>query len=260
MSNRFLIWVTFCVLPLSSFPWGVSAGSRKSYRKRHHYHFHYFHLRSPDILVPANYQIRGIDISKYQSAIDWDKIKDLDSGENQLTFVFIKATDGTSRQDIQFRSNWKAARDAGLVCGAYHFFYPSRDPMIQARNFEKTVHLEPGDLPPVLDIEVANRQSARVIRKRALLFLREMRRKFGVTPIIYTNSHFYKRYLGSSFNSYPLWISDFQSPELPRTRREWLFWQWSDRVHVDGIGSPVDYNIFNGNDSDLKKILVPDKP
>jgi lysozyme len=39
-----------------------------------------------------------------------------------------------------------------MLRGAYHFFIGSKDGKMQAENFINKVELEPGDLPPVLDV------------------------------------------------------------------------------------------------------------
>ena len=49
-----------------------------------------------------------------------------------------------------------------LLRGAYHFFRPVKDPNIQARLFIGQVKLKIGDLPPVVDVENANRQSTNI--------------------------------------------------------------------------------------------------
>src|ERR1022692_3007397 len=50
---------------------------------------------------------------------------------------------------------WRGAGEAGLLRGAYHFFHPTVPAAAQAESFIRSVvRLEPGDLPPVLDLEV----------------------------------------------------------------------------------------------------------
>ena len=45
--------------------------------------------------------------------------------------------------------------------GAYHYFRPNENSTLQAQNFIKNVKLQPGDLPPILDIEkISNIQSS----------------------------------------------------------------------------------------------------
>ncbi|AQT43495.1 lysozyme [Bartonella apihabitans] len=63
-----------------------------------------------------NYPVRGIDVSHHQGEIDWHKIK-----SQNISFAYIKATEGGDFKDPQFKKNWDHALEAGLRVGAYHF-------------------------------------------------------------------------------------------------------------------------------------------
>ena len=102
---------------------------------------------------PEGYNIRGIDISHYQDEIRWDKLRNASMNNDPVSFVIIKATEGVSLMDDNFNENFYQAKNNGFIRGAYHFFNPEIDAARQARFFLHQVHLEPGDLPPVLDIE-----------------------------------------------------------------------------------------------------------
>lgn len=81
-------------------------------------------VRYPEfgIEIPANFPIHGIDVSRYQSHIDWEEVKDMKVEKVQIDFAFIKATEGTGKVDVYYARNWKRSQDAGMVRGAYHFF------------------------------------------------------------------------------------------------------------------------------------------
>lgn len=207
--------------------------------------------------MPVNYSIHGIDVSKFQRDINWEAVKQMQVDKIRISFTFIKATEGITRQDAAFKRNWQKAGKAGLIRGAYHFFYSTRDPIKQAINFRNVVQLESGDLPPVLDIEIHNNQPAAVIRSTAKIWLEEMEKAYGVKPIIYTNLKFYNTYLGDEFNEYPLWIAHYYQKERPRVNREWLFWQHSDIGRVNGIKTIVDFNVFRGDSAALMKLCLP---
>lgn len=207
--------------------------------------------------MPVNYSIHGIDVSKFQRDINWEAVKQMQVDKIRISFAFIKATEGITRQDAAFKRNWKKAGDAGLIRGAYHFFYATRDPIKQSVNFRNVVQLTSGDLPPVLDIEMHNNQPAAVIRSTARIWLEEMEKAYGIKPIIYTNLKFYNTYLGDEFNDYPLWIAHYYQKERPRVNREWLFWQHSDIGRVNGIKTIVDFNVFRGDSAALMKLCLP---
>jgi len=209
------------------------------------------------IEMPVNYAVHGIDVSKFQKNINWSAVEQMQVDRIHISFAFIKATEGITRQDANFKQNWRRAKKAGIVRGAYHFFYSTRDPLKQVINFQNVVQLEPGDLPPVLDIEVHNNQPAAVIRSTARIWLEEMEKAYGVKPIIYTNMHFYETYLGEEFDRYPLWVAHYYQKERPSTRRQWVFWQHSDIGRVNGISTTVDFNVFRGDSLALRKLCIP---
>lgn len=140
--------------------------------------------------------------------------------------------------------------------GAYHFFIASKSGKAQAENFIETVDLLKGDLPPVLDIETTNGTSAENIKLRAKDFLKALETHYKVRPIIYTNVDFYDNFLGDDFKDYPLWVAHYLVKDKPRIERNWIFWQHSDVGHVSGIDAFVDFNVFNGDSADFKKLLI----
>src|SRR5881392_3647083 len=79
------------------------------------------------ILIPENYSIHGIDVSKYQDMIAWEEVKAMKVKNIQLGFSFIKATEGIGNTDPWFKRNWKKAGDQDMIRGAYHFFIGSKD-------------------------------------------------------------------------------------------------------------------------------------
>jgi lysozyme len=208
------------------------------------------------IAVPDGYSIHGIDVSKYQSVVAWEEVKAMRVKNIQLGFSFIKATEGIGNHDPQFKRNWKRSKDAGIYRGAYHFFIASKDGKMQAEHFIDKVELEPGDLPPVLDIEQLNGTTSAQLRKEAKRWLEVAEAYYHVKPIIYTNVDFYNRHLGTEFDNYPLWVAHYYQPQEPRIRRGWVFWQHSDQGSVNGITSKVDFNVFNGDSLDFKLLLI----
>lgn len=208
------------------------------------------------ISIPENYLIHGIDVSKYQDMIAWEEVQAMKVKEIQLGFAFIKATEGIGNTDPHFNRNWKKSKSNGIIRGAYHFFIASKDGRMQAENFIKKVELEPGDLPPVLDVEQLNGVTVAQLKKEIKEWLEVAENYYRVKPIIYTNVDFYKRNLGSEFDQYPLWVAHYYQPNQPRIDRGWLFWQHSDEGRVNGITSPVDFNVFNGDSLEFKNLLV----
>ena len=205
------------------------------------------------ILLPNTYTVHGIDVSHYQSRIDWPAVKSMRSNGRQLEFVFMRATMGSNRADAQFQQNWQAAGQVGLLRGAYHFYDPAELSTEQANNFLSAVDLKKGDLPPVLDVEITKGRSDSILQTGVQNWLTLVEKKVGVKPILYTNADFYDQHLADVFDDYPLWVAHYyeRKPTIA-SRTDWSFWQHHDAGRVNGICGAVDFNVFNGSLSELQ--------
>ncbi len=201
----------------------------------------------------TEFEVHGLDVSHYQARINWEEVV-----ENDIDFTFVKATEGEELKDSLFRRNWTQLKKVGIKRGAYHFFRPTLSALQQARNFMEAVHLEPGDLPPVLDIEVTNNASATVIVNRVRSWLELVEKHYNVRPIIYTNLNFYEKYIAEAFPNYPIWIAryNYAAPNLSN-HDQWQFWQYGNKGRIAGIDGDVDFNVFYGTLKDLAKLSVP---
>lgn len=197
------------------------------------------------IRLPVDYTIHGIDVSHHNRRIDWQKVRNMEADGVTLQFVFMKATEGATLVDRQFRTNWRGAHTVGLKRGAYHFYLPRRDPQKQAQNFIRTVTLAPGDFAPVLDFEKTSGLPADKLLDDLRIWLTAIEAHYHVKPIIYTNGHLYSEYIAGNFDDYPLWIADYSREHL-RTynARKLYFWQHNKSGWVRGIRGQVDFNVF----------------
>lgn len=207
-------------------------------------------------VYPEGYSIRGIDISHHQGEIDWAKLSRARIGNEAVRFIFIKATEGKDHLDENFNDNFYQAREYGFLRGAYHYFKPKVPARLQAEYFLKQVHLEEGDLPPVLDIEEDGNLSEDQLRRTALEWLHAVEKRYKVPPIIYTNYKFKQKYLSTSdFDRYPYWIAHYYVRTLAY-KGPWKFWQHTDCGRLDGIKEKVDLNIYNGSMYDLNRLCL----
>jgi lysozyme len=209
--------------------------------------------------VPAGVWRFGIDIShNNEGPIAWDSLYVMTDRRGRtvrdpykalnikpVSFVYIKATEGASFQDKNFKENWKNAGNANVRRGAYHFFRSSKDGEIQARNFISTVGtMRSGDLPPVLDIETIHKGcTKKLLNDRALLWLRTVEKEYGRKPIVYASSTFIKDNLSEKITSeYPIWVAHYgrQKPSW----ESWKIWQVTDRAIVKGVPEPVDLDVM----------------
>lgn len=220
--------------------------------------YHYRHMASFGIEIPTRYQVHGIDVSRYQGKIDWEAVAAINSDGIRISFVFIKATEGMQLVDPYFKRNWKATREHGMLRGAYHYFKPHVNGRVQARLFLKTVDFQPGDLLPVVDVEEIGRLSPAELRRRLAQFIEVVEESTGVKPIIYTGLSFYEDYLQGHFETHPFWIAHYYHAR-PRLKAglEWHFWQHSDKGTIQGIDHVVDFNVFQGEPEELRKLCFP---
>ncbi len=197
------------------------------------------------IKMPTQYAVHGIDVSHHNRRIDWKKVRAVRGSGIRLDFVFLKATEGATRQDDDFARNWSAARKAGMRRGAYHFFHPRRDATKQAQNYIQHVKLQPGDFVPVLDAEIERGLSQEAMIEGMKTWLTVVEDYYQARPMIYTNPHFYKKYIAGHFDGYPLWIADYSSKSLTTYDPKRLYiWQHSQDGRIDGVAGRVDVNVF----------------
>lgn len=219
----------------------------------------YVHQKSipPSPFHFPDYEIHGIDISHFQPVIDWHNLQALSSNGDTITFrfVFIKATEGSWWDDELFAEHWDNARKNGIIRGAYHYFHPNRNPELQAENFIESVHLEAGDLPPVIDIEDAQGLEKREVVTAIKRYAKVIEQKYNVKPILYSNRYFIEDYLLDDFTGYTFWIANYYRTEMDAAI-PWQFWQHTDKATLLYTGTKIDANVFRGTESDLQKLLI----
>ena len=213
-------------------------------------------LKGYGICMPSGYQVHGIDVSHYQGDINWKMLEQTRQGQFPIQFIFMKATEGGDYSDDRFTANFDSARAHGFIRGAYHFYNPKTDANKQADFFIQSVKLEPGDLPPVLDIEKKGKDMKK-LQSDLKLWLRKVENHYGVKPIIYASYKFKTRYLNDSvFNTYPYWIAHYYVDSV-RYEGDWKFWQHTDVGTLPGIDEKVDLNVFNGGKNELDAFCIP---
>ena len=135
-------------------------------------------LKGYGVCMPYGYKIHGIDISHYQGEVDWKMLKQTRLGKFPVQFVFMKATEGGDYSDKKFVANFDSAKVHGFIRGAYHLYNPKTDANKQADFFINSVKLEPGDLPPVLDIEKKGRDVEK-LQRDLKIWLRKVEDHYG---------------------------------------------------------------------------------
>lgn len=210
-------------------------------------------------------KVYGVDLSFWQGNIHWNQLSlpceedgsvsgkiPAPQKQRPVQFAFLRVTKSDSLVDSLYQKNYNEAKKLGIPCGAYHFLTDTVSGKAQAEFFLSHVKFEPGDLPPVLDVEI---DSPNIVTK-AKEWLEIVEKKCGVKALIYTNMHVYASWIknDSSLNNHDLWLAKprGEMPDVPNCK----FWQFAHEGHVWGIiDNVVDINMFNGTQEQLDEYI-----
>ena len=224
-------------------------------------------------------RIYGIDIARYQHGkgrhkypINWKQLginylgrkshKNVHgTADYPVSFIFIKSTEGVSITNKYYANDYAQARKHHIPIGAYHFFSLKSSGAAQAQHFIKHTKFLKGDLPPVLDVEPNDKQIAAAggpekMFQQIRIWLRMVKARCGVSPILYINQMFINKYFGmvpDIKRDYDVWIARYGEYK-PDVRL--AFWQLSSDGRVKGITGDVDINVFNGYKSQFDEFLA----
>lgn len=208
-------------------------------------------------LLAGGYSIRGVDVSHYQGEIDWQELAAQD-----ISFAYIKATEGTTYTDECFKKNWAAASETELAVGAYHFFSFSSPGKNQAEHFIEIVGSLSGKLIPAVDVEYygSEQPDKEAVIQELTDLLKTLEEMYDVKPVIYTTYTAYHDFIKGNFDEYPLWIRNvYFTPNLGLLGK-WSIWQYTDREILDGYSGEeryIDVDVFGGNEEEWKAWVIP---
>jgi hypothetical protein len=194
-------------------------------------------------------RVDGVDISHHQA----DPLDFAAAKAAGLKFVIHKVTEGRTFVDEKYAARRPAVAAAGLAWGGYHFARPAASTAAkQAQFFLSRLKPEPGDIRPVLDLEVDGGLSPLRLAEWANDFCDEVRARLGASPIIYTPFD-----LGET--GCQLWVARYsnsnKAPRIPSGWKTYAIWQFSNGAfgvpnqvaglgHVDldtlGVGVKID--------------------
>ena len=203
--------------------------------------------------------VRGVDISSYQVDVDMNKLK-----EQNIKFIYIKATEGSSHVDEYFARNWQNAKEAEMPAGAYHFFSYDSPGRTQAENYIQTIGESlRGNLLPVVDVELyGNHEQSLPIKDKVVAELKSfadaIEEQYNTKPMIYARRDMYDRYLSTDFADYPRWVRDVYKPASIDNGDDWLIWQYKDRGLLEGYSGGekyIDLDVVNSSKS-LDDLIV----
>lgn len=196
----------------------------------------------------------GCDVSRWNGAVNFNTMKSAGA-----SFVICKAGQ-RNFQDEKFSTYWPDAKAAGLLRGAYWFYDWAAGDIAQAQLFCNILGGDWGELPMVLDYEMApTNMTQNEAQGHAWNFLQEVERISGKVPMIYTGYYFWISWgsTSSGWLKYPFWLAWYANESIikvPQPWSHWDFWQYSSNGPGPTYGAQglsMDMNYFNGTVEEL---------
>ena len=193
----------------------------------------------------------GIDVSKFQSSINWQKVKNAG-----INFVIIRCGyrgygSGVLVQDPMFASHITGAKAAGLRVGIYFFSQAvSEAEAVEEASMAVKLARQYGiNMPIAIDSEYANGGAGRAdgLSKSArtditIAFCNTVANA-GYKPMVYASKSWFSDHLDVSRfpSSYRIWVAHYAKTCGYTGRYD--IWQNTSKGSVDGVKGNVDMNI-----------------
>lgn len=186
----------------------------------------------------------GIDVSKYQGNINFQKVKDAG-----CHFVILRAAiynNGKFGIDSKFEQYYKDAKAAGLMIGVYYYSVDNTAELMKEHCAELAAALKGKqiDFPVAYDFEKWKgfqklKMNSSDLNNMFYLFCSEME-SYGYEAMIYANPYFLRNWFKPG--NYKIWLADW------KTQPSWAgtihFWQFSATGRIDGISTDVDVDVY----------------
>lgn len=191
----------------------------------------------------------GIDVSKYNGEIDWDKVR-----EDGIKFAIIRvgyrgSSTGAIVEDPYFEQNIDGALKAGLDVGVY-FFTQAVNEVEAVEEASAVLELSSDysiSLPVYIDTEGAGgngRADQLDVDTRTLVceaFCKTIENA-GLQAGVYASRNWYNQKLNvDDLQDYSIWLAEYRS--APQYDGYYQMWQYTSKGSIDGITGNVDLNI-----------------
>lgn len=209
------------------------------------------------VTKPSNATAQGIDVSKWQGDIDWEKVKN----SGQVDFAIIRCglgQDQKDQDDPKWEYNSSECERLGIPYGVYLYSYA--DNTTKARSEAKhVIRLLKGknlSYPVYYDMEestVLNKTSMTSAKAAqiAQTFFSTMEAAGYKNLGIYSNAAYFDSKLASGkltaaiFNQYPKWVASYN--DSCTYQGSYHMWQYTNAGMIDGINANADLNFKIGN-------------
>lgn len=199
--------------------------------------------------TPAGSATLGIDVSKWQGEIDWDKVKNAGIDFAIIRCGYRGSVTGSLVEDPRFLENIKGASASGLKVGVYFFTQAITE--VEAVEEASMVVSLLGDFKPdypvFIDTEGAGGEGradgldAQTRTTVCEAFCRTIENA-GFTAGVYASRNWYNNKLDTSeLENYVIWLAEYRS--APLYQGYYRMWQYTSKGKVDGIKGNVDMNI-----------------
>ncbi len=193
---------------------------------------------------------KGIDVSKYQGKIDWEKVK-----ADGVEYAFVRLGlrgygSGKIVMDEYYEENMREASAAGVETGVYFFTQAiAVEEAVEEANYV-IENMADYDVtyPVVFDVEMivgddgrANELSQELRTEICIAFCDTIKAA-GYTPMIYGNIRCFTQMLDMPrLEAYEKWYAFYD--DYMYMPYEVSVWQYSEKGSVNGIKGDVDMNI-----------------
>lgn len=192
----------------------------------------------------------GIDVSKYQTGIDWNRVKNAG-----INFVMIRCGyrgygSGVLVEDPMYASHIKGAKAAGLRVGVYFFSQAVNEAeAVEEASMAVALANKYGiNMPIAIDSEYANggagradglSKSARTAITRAFC---NTVQSAGHSAMVYASKSWFGSHLDvSQLSGYKIWVAHYA--DQCGYKGTYHIWQNTSKGKVDGVPGRVDMNI-----------------
>lgn len=191
----------------------------------------------------------GIDISKWQGEVDFEKVKNAGVEFVILRMGVMKDKDTPIALDNTFKDNYQKAKDIGLKVGVY-VYSESNTTQSAIENAEFVIDNLGGDkldFPICFDWECWSNFNELGIN---LYMLNEMYDAFsskmkeaGYDTMLYASEN-YLNNTWLTLKDYTIWVAKYSNKTPSVTNKDYILWQNSEKGRVDGIDEAVDLDIY----------------
>lgn len=187
--------------------------------------------------------IYGIDVSRYQGKIDWQKVKDAG-----IQFAIIRAGYGREikQKDSMFEENYAGCKAIGLPVGAYWYSYADTTDRAkqEAQTFLEAIKGKQFEYPVWFDQEYEPAIKALTNQKRTDIvktFCDAMESAGYYTGIYCSRDWINSKLISGQIKSYDVWVAAYTNSDNPGSvALPYGMWQYSSKGSVPGISGNVD--------------------